>query len=435
MYRFTTHAIRRGGSAAMAPEASLVLARRDRDAGRRTGVARGERSGMDHGQFDALARTMAGDVNTRRAVIRLLVGGVASVLTGTHGSMESAAKQKRASRKHGHHPSRHSASRRQHSKHSQGHGKGKDTHSQGKSKDRHNQGKGKKSHKKRKNPQSPPSPLPPLPPGCQSCNECQMCHDGACVPDPALEGVRCLGSGAACGYCAGGQCAASAAPPCDDGTCPQTGQCCPGEKRCPDPEGPTGFACMGLDDCCHDQKRCASGCVYRQACCPEERPRDCGQCGDICVNGTWQCSAQRPCADGSCVAHDECCDGQKSCGPDTCIPKDVCCPEDPPANCNYPEEQEHCCHGERVCRHQWDSPTCDPYGDWLVYNSVTCTCECPPGSVQVYPDLPWCCPADHPHYALGAVCLRDIQNRDDFVCPLGCHVCGLGGNQCCWPPE
>lgn len=393
---------------------------------------------LEDNQFDVLARDLSGPGTSRRQVMRTvataLIGSTLGSLAAQLGLTGGSAKGKRTSRKHAHHPSHHPASRHRHSK---------DVHSQGK-------GKGKKHNKKRKDPKSPP-PLSPLPPGCQNCNECQMCQDGACVPDSALNGVRCLGSGAACGYCQGGQCAGSAEPPCPDGTCPQTGQCCSGEQRCPDPdpESPTGFACVGLNDCCPDQKRCAGGCVYKQACCPEERPQDCGQCGATCVNGTWQCSAQRPCGDGTCVAHDACCDGEKPCSGGGCVPKDiccagerkcegncipldVCCPEDPPASCHYPQEQEKCCHGERVCRHQFDTPTCEGY-DWLVYNSATCTCECPAGSVQVYPDQPWCCPADHPHYALGAVCLRDVDNRGDFVCPLGCHVCGLYNNVCCWP--
>ena len=189
---------------------------------------------MESYQFDLLAQTLSSSGVCRRQVARTLVGallgGAFAGVAARLGLTGSSAKQKHTSRKHAHHPSHHPASRHRHPK------------------DVHSQGKGKKHHKKRKNPQSPPSsPPPPLPPGCQSCNECQMCQDGACVADPDLNGVRCLGSGASCGYCAGGQCAAASVPPCPDGTCPQAGQCCPGEQRCPDPapESPTGFACVG----------------------------------------------------------------------------------------------------------------------------------------------------------------------------------------------
>ena len=140
---------------------------------------------------------------------------------------------------------------------------------------------------------------------------------------PALEGVRCLGSGASCGYCQGGQCTASVVPPCADGSCPQRGQCCPDEKRCPDPESSTGWACVDVNACCPDERRCASGCRPKIACCPEERPQ-CGQCGEICINGTWRCSAQKPCADGSCIAQDTCCPGSEV----PCPLAGPCCPTD-----------------------------------------------------------------------------------------------------------
>src|SRR4051794_13053205 len=214
---------------------------------------------MEDNQFDVLARDVRCAGDSRRHVMRTvapaLLGGPLGSLAARLGLTGSSAKQRHTSRQHAHQHTHDPASRHRHPK------------------DVHSQGKGKKHHKKRQDPQSPPSPLPP---GCQTCNECQMCQNGACVADPALNGVRCLGSGTACGYCAGGQCATSSVPPCPDGTCPQNGQCCPGEQRCPDPspESPTGFACVGLDDCCPDQKRCASGCVYKQACCPEDRQQD-----------------------------------------------------------------------------------------------------------------------------------------------------------------
>src|SRR4029450_2461578 len=96
----------------------------------------------------------------------------------------------------------------------------------------HAEGKGKRKGKKHHKPSpaspppSPPPPLPPLPPGCETCNECQMCQDGTCVPDPALGGVPCQGSGPHCNYCLLGQCIATEQRPCDDGVCARRGQCC-----------------------------------------------------------------------------------------------------------------------------------------------------------------------------------------------------------------
>ena len=71
-----------------------------------------------------------------------------------------------------------------------------------------------------------------------------MCQDGACVPDPALGGVPCDGSGAHCNYCLNGECIATEQRPCDDGFCPHRGQCCPGVKKCEDLAMPEGFVCI-----------------------------------------------------------------------------------------------------------------------------------------------------------------------------------------------
>jgi hypothetical protein len=203
---------------------------------------------MDYGRFDDLTRSVAGGASTRRAVFRLLAGGALGSLVAGIGLTEITAAK----------PKHKNAKGKQRWK-SQPEGKAPgQLQAEGKGR--------KKRHKKPKD----PKPLPPLPPGCQNCNECQMCQDGTCVPDPALDGVRCSGSGRDCGYCQGGQCAASSVPPCDDGVCPQQGKCCPGEKQCPDPESSTGISCIPEGNCC-----------------PEHQPR-CGPCYVAeCVNGNW----------------------------------------------------------------------------------------------------------------------------------------------------
>jgi hypothetical protein len=302
---------------------------------------------MDQGHFDDLTRSMGRGGDTRRAILRLLAGGALGGMVARLGLVEvTEAKPK-------HEKEKRKQQRRPQAEH-KGHGQ---LHAEGK-------GKKKKRHKK------PKEPLP-LPPGCAFCNDCQMCQDGACVPDPALDGVRCLASGAACGYCQSGQCTASALPPCPDGTCLQRGQCCPGEKKCPDPTpgSPTGYACVGLDDCCPDQKKCAGGCVYKQACCPEERPQ-CGQCGEICVNGTWRCSAQKPCADGSCVAQDACCGGD--CGSSSVCCQGTCCDRYQGGGV-FTCSRDGCCNQWFLC----NDGRCDPR---CFYDS----CDPP----ELCPDLP-----------------------------------------------
>jgi hypothetical protein len=411
---------------------------------------------MEHGHFDELTRSVAGGTETRRTVLRLLAGSVLGGLAARLGMTEAAEAKKKPKPKR--RPKRKPPAR---------------PRAAGKGKGKKGKGKGKKQP-------------PPLPPGCQSCTECQMCLDGACVPDPVLNGVRCLGSGAACGYCQGGACAASVVPPCADGVCPPHGQCCAEDRRCPDAENDAGFACIDpATMCCPDEKRCASGCVYRKACCEEDRPR-CGPCGDICVNGTWRCSAGNPCADGSCVAQDACCPEQWTCADGTCVAQDQCCQEEKPcgagvcvsanqccpgekpcaggscvaetaccpdqklcdgscigeAECcaDDPTPQCHegaeliCCNGQWRCKDSWDEPTCYPYGGWLEYNPATCKCECPANTVQG-PGSSYCCPAGYPHLGWGNNCYGDVWNEP--VCTLGFSRCEDYPAACCpdnWPP-
>jgi hypothetical protein len=328
---------------------------------------------MENDQFDALIRTLSGADSSRRETLRvlrgMLLGGALSGVVARLGLGEGAAakgkKHQKAKSK------RQRKARTEHWQHGQFEAEGQ------------HKGKGKGKHHKHR--PHDPTPPPPLPPGCENCNECQMCQDGACVPDPALDGVRCLGSGATCGNCQGGQCTASALPPCPDGTCPQRDQCCPGEKKCADRESQTGFACLGADDCCPDEKKCAGGCVYKQACCPEERT-PCGQCGEICVNGTWQCSAQKSCANGSCVAHDECCPEERQCADGTCVAQGSCCRNDPVPPCDACEAAV-CASGEWVCQVRDDCGPpcfwgycpkgyeCNGYGVCCDWGTGHCTCS------------------------------------------------------------
>src|SRR5262245_27175476 len=192
---------------------------------------------MDELTFDALTRSVTREMGPRRAVLRLLAGTVIGAITsrlGQAGGVAQASSPRGKSRRT--HPA--------HQRQGQGHAHQQDdqrVRSEGKRKGKSK--KGKRHH------HSPPAP--PLPPGCQHCNECQMCQDGACVSDSALNGVACQGSGAACGYCQGGQCAPSLISPCGDGFCPsRQNRCCADEKLCPDHESPTGIACIPKENCC-----------------------------------------------------------------------------------------------------------------------------------------------------------------------------------------
>lgn len=253
---------------------------------------------MDADRFDALSKTIMAGLGRRRMLAALLGGPLASLL----GSLETEARPKQRQRK--------------------GHGQAHERRQDGGGASGHlaeakRKIRGKKRHKKPKSP-------PPLPPGCQNCNACQMCQDGACVPDPALGGVPCLGSGPTCSHCLNGVCTVNEQRPCDDGICVRRGTCCPGEKYCSDPESSTGFACVGQTDCCPPQRKCSDGtCGTNTRCCPNER-----KCDGICYAQGECCPNERKCPGGVCVSAGACCPsetGAHFCPPTPQHPQGVCC--------------------------------------------------------------------------------------------------------------
>jgi hypothetical protein len=277
---------------------------------------------MDDCHVDRVARALAGAGETRRGVLRLLAGGALGLLAARLG-LAGDAEAKKQKRK----PERRLERKRSEAKPQGG------LHAEGKR-------RGKKGKKKPKDP-------PPLPPECRDCTECQMCQDRICVPDSALDGVRCLGSGAGCDYCQAGQCVASDRQPCEDGVCPRAGECCPGKRQC-------GDQCVPADQCCEDEFKCLPDgpCVGQYDCCPDEGPKKCPDPetarGIYCVDSTVCCvDRERQCGDGSCIPLDACCPEQKRCGPRSCVGQNECCPG-----------QESCadgsCPGEGACcPEQW----------------------------------------------------------------------------------
>lgn len=325
---------------------------------------------MEHDLFDALTRIL-GTADSRRGTVRALGGAFfSSLLAPTLGVDEDAA-----------------AKARQHARGKKDRHDSNRVQSEGKRKGRGK--KGKRQHKS-----------PPLPPGCQDCNDCQKCQNGACVPDPDLDGIICQGSGAACGYCQSGQCAPSMIRPCSDGICPaRENQCCSDEKLCIDRESSTGVACIPKDKCCPDtEQMCRGICITRAHCCQDDRPQNCGPCGAVCnPGGIWACSTAKVCANGTCgpvcphgqeldtatcqckvvcpggqerCADDTCCDGQ--CTQYTCCPagrdfcQGTCCI--PGARCVINGRHGICCNADQ-------SADCIVNGIWLgCYNPEIQVC-------------------------------------------------------------
>lgn len=313
-----------------------------------------EKSNVDHGQFDDLTRNVVSGVGARRMLLRffagIALGGMAPLLG--LGEAADAKSPKHGKRQNGH----------KRSSHLQAAGK--------KKKHRNNRkGKGKDKDKPRK-------PVPPLPPGCEHCGECQMCQDGACVPDPDLELVRCADSGETCGLCSDGQCLPTVDGACADGSCPARGECCPEQFQCD-----SGKCIDPLDECC---------------------------------------PGQRLCGEDVCIPEDQCCADEKKCRPDgPCFPVDFCCLHTQPT-CGACQQLD-CVDGDWVCE-----ATCETAGHACCGGSCVST-TCPPGQefdsascqcqAGVCPDGPDSC-ADWAHYPCG----------NDPYCH--CIVSVEGGNQC-----
>lgn len=379
---------------------------------------------MDHARFDAWTRSIVTRPGRRRSLLRLVAGstlGVVAAHLGVAEGTEAKPRQHRRKRRSSH---RHETATR-----AQGHGKP----SGGVQSERKHKHKGK--HRKQK--PHDPTP-PPLPPGCEHCNECEMCQDGACVPDQALGGVPCQGSGAGCNHCLNGQCVPTEQLPCDDGLCAHRGQCCPGEQYCTDQDSPLGYSCIGQTDCCPGQKKCTSGaCISYWGCCDEDRPT-CGACDTpTCDHGSWYCpgnccSTQKQCPDGTCVGPTDCCPGQHQCPDGSCIRNFDCCPGEHKCSDGLCAPAGTCCLNEKRCADgsckeccPEDKPTCSDCevatctsGGYVCSPNGACGPKCGEGY----------CPKDmychHPGTCCGTsgcVCASGYAN------PPGCNAYG----QCC----
>ena len=281
---------------------------------------------MDHGQFDALTRTV-GDGGTRRAVVRLLavatLGGFVARLgladvTAAKGKKHKAKKKRpfQAERK----------------------GQGP------------LQSEGKRNKKRDKKRDKKPDKKPQL---CDiGCTD----EGGKCCP-----GLGCVFDEPCCpgqDYCA------------DSGTCVAQDQCCPGQRDC------GGGVCVGPNRCCPAEKKCDDGeCYPKDGCCPEEKLCDsetcipqtecceltfplCANCEEaFCNNGTWTCRFNT----GACA----------------CPEGGMACPL--VSNPGY-DMPDGCCAASRVFPDQWygtSNSYCRPEGTWM---SVWCTTDGLPGT-------------------------------------------------------
>jgi hypothetical protein len=248
----------------------------------------------------------------------------------------------------------------------------KEAHTEGKHSKKHQQ-HGNKQRKKRKQEEFP------------LCSFTCETDGGRCCPG---------------GICVDAKTCCDGTPPCPDGSCPVAGECCEGLWMCP------GEVCHPVDECCPGTRRCGP---------------------TTCIKNDQCCDGDTHCPGGSCVPPGSCCRGQKRCG-QSCISLEECCPDEPPPAC-APGSGEHpyCCHGEMVCRLIPDQQTCSRY-PWLLYDAEDCNCHCPSGTIQSHG---YCCPPDHPVTKGGNHCFKDNVDPNDWVCPLGFHLCQLNGYAAC----
>jgi hypothetical protein len=229
---------------------------------------------MDHRQFDAVTRDLAGGVGSRRAAARLLAAGALSVLAGRFGATVGRAKQKSRAERQSH-------GRLQH------------------------EGKHKRKHQKHHQSQPEPQPQPqPSPQGCSAA---------------------CTDSGGRC--CAGGSCAppGSCCPDqrrCDDGSCIARDQCCPGKKPC------TDRSCVAIDQCCPNEPAPVCGTCETATC----------QLGVMGCAPVTQCDHGRSVNPQTCECHcpsghqillnGDCCPNNLACVRDPSGHATICCSDD-----------------------------------------------------------------------------------------------------------
>jgi hypothetical protein len=276
---------------------------------------------MVKGHFDDLTRSLAGEGETRRAVLRLLAGGALASLTAWLGLAEDAdatpeRRQKRPERR------------------ARGTVQAEGTR------------KGKKGGKKKK--KARPKRRPRLcPADCEELDGGRCCPDGACVS----KALCCKDEW---------QCA--------DGSCVSVpnGECCPGEKPC------GGGVCISSDQCCPgappprctecEEEVCENG---NLACrlnleCPQGWRKDrercqCEQCEEACDSETGMCHFPG------------CKDGERCIG-------GLCT-----SVCTDPELPQLCCmfiqwRGEVQC-YCVDADT-------MCFNCYDAVCGCVPGSAD-----------------------------------------------------
>lgn len=364
------------------------------------------RENMDQHQFDEVIRAVVRRTGSRRQTLRelrgLFLGGLLGGAAARLGLIEVTQAK----------PKRHGAGRKRKSHDDRkAHQPARGAQAAGKRK-----GKGKGKAKPRdRTPSPPPPPSPPSPP-----------------PPPS-----------SCDY------------PCADGTCPTPGQCCAGERRCVEPESPTGFSCIDPSGCCPDEKRCGAGCIYRRACCRAERAQ-CGPCdeGYCDSQGNFHCSGtccpnEKSCPDGSCVARSACCPGQRRCSNGSCISEGCCQGEhECPGGVCYPVGT--CCLGEKKCPDGEciDKNACCPSeappvcgecevarcvaGSWDCWPDGTCGPRCgegycPSAPIMVCRDPGVCCGLLEGDTIISCFCANGYSQ-----CPSG-HCCRTGccGSRCC----
>jgi hypothetical protein len=352
---------------------------------------------MEHGQLDALARTM-GDVGTRRAILGLLAAGSLGRMATRLGLDASAAakskkhtakENKKESKKRRPRPERKAAGSLQ-----------------------------AERKRKKKRPKKPPVVPEEL------CSlDTYRCPDGTCMPwDQCCAGEKRCSSSSSRRCIPSDQCCSDERSCSGDDTCVAAGKCCPAERKCADGE------CYPADGCCPKEKQCVGGghCYPADYCCPGERE----------------------CPDGACAPAGACCPGEKQCFPGApCVSASYCCYSEQP-ECGFckrlacengswvcQELREECPGGEwdpARCRCKYCEETCDPV-------TKLCHSNCPDGHqcvegtchrVCTNPSKPkLCCKENRPGWV---ECSCGPANAKCYPCEWATGACWcLPGQTCC----
>jgi hypothetical protein len=207
----------------------------------------------------------------------------------------------------------------------------------------------------------------------------------------------------------------------------------PGRKK-PKPRPPCGpdrwqcadGSCVAKDQCCAGEKRCPDGsCRSEDQCCNDQKRCNDGSCValDTCCADEW------PCGDGSCISPDQCCPDEKRCGIGDCIPRNQCCPGERRCGDGSCTPFYICCPDEKECG-LGDDIDCIPEDECCDFDAPLCSgCQEPACIAGEWTCRETCACRGFPDEC------RPGMEQDPETCICGCPADSISCGYFCCPAD